>query len=703
MIEKHPQQYAIFKEDRTFYLGVEVRLVKTERHGFLVQDLVDTDIHHTIFFDQIPALLKASKLRVDRGYYARPQVTLRAQSKIELPFDLESSKRADIGFIFGLVMAWRAYRKTLPAQTTGKAEIAYDAVYPPYVLKHLNQDGPSRLARGKRVPLSTFLAWNRRLQAFNDDARCLIDGRKGNSSARLDPIVEALLQAEFQDYLTLSGPIPASLLDSLGTKIGDINELRRAEGRHDLLTVPSHRTIGRRIDLMDKWLVQAARIGPDEADKAYRVTMSGLPSLRPGERVEVDGWVSDLHTLLGQTAPWAKLPAEIRALLKVVRVTIIVAIDTVTRCIVGISFSWSENSDAIATCLRMAMEDKTEMARSFGCKSNWLMYAWDRWIHDMHPAYDAADVKGAVLKGLGTDQHTPAGIPWLRGRIERFFRTMASKLISFFLGHTGSRPKERTAHQQQEYASVTYDELVGLVIEWVVDVYHIETHRELGMSPLQAWHHFSMHSPPAVALNPIQLVELFGRVVELPADGAGIVYAGSAYNSVKLQLLLRKIGFGKVTVKVDDLDLGQILVQVPKRFVEDKSAIDKAWINVAAPPQLAGISYRRLEMADEEMAIRFGYDAPTTEKIRREAIKAIQGTARAAARARLTEPPVDMDKLRQRMTRTFHPSLQFGDEEYRGKLEALHNTLTLPGARHAASTEPLPSSAPSAIPFTFKD
>lgn len=704
MMEQVPlQTYSFSTTDRAFYRGAEVRLVETLAHGFLVKDMLDENVHTTIEFDQIPALLKAKKLRVDRGYYSKPGVKLRAQDKLELPFDIESSKRADLSFKFGLIMEWRRYFRSLPAETVNKAEVAYQAVYGPYVLSHLKQDIPSKLAKGKQVPFSTAMQWNRRLAAFDDDARCLIDGRKGNCAFKLDRIVEGLLQQELEKFLTRDGPIQARLVDSLTGKINEINENRRAEGRDDLLPIPSHRTIGRRIQAIDKWMVEAARKGPDEADKAHRITMDGVPSTRPGERIEVDGWVCDLHTLLGKTDAWMELPSEIRAQLKTVRVTIIVAIDTVTRCIAGISFSWSENGDAVSTCLRMAMEDKTEIAKAFGCESAWPMHGWNRWIHDMHNVYGVAEVRAAVLRCLGTDQHTPAGIPWLRGRIERFFRTMATKLISFFRGQTGSDPKKRTVYQQQQYATVTYEELVGLVIQWVVDVYHRRGHKGLGgLSPMQAWYHFSLQAPPAIGLNPTQLLTLLGRCVELPADGAGIEIAGSHYNSLPLQRLLRKNGFGKVTVKVDELDLGQILVRIPKKFLKDKDFNGEAWIEVPAPKELVGISYRRLEIADQDMAIRYGYDAVTSEKISREAIKAIEGAAREAARARLTEPPLNLGKLKERMQRTFHPALQFQAEQFGTKLAVLHSPIALPGARHALPTPVAPSDAGS-LPFTFKD
>lgn len=87
--------------------------------------------------------------------------------------------------------------------------------------------------------------------------------------------------------------------------------------------------------------------------------------------MEVDGWICHLHVLVSNSRLWKDLPVEVRAKLMKIRITFIVVIDYATRSILGLRFSWSESADAIRSALRMAMEDKTKIARAFGCKTPW--------------------------------------------------------------------------------------------------------------------------------------------------------------------------------------------------------------------------------------------------------------------------------------------------------------------------------------------
>lgn len=698
--------YSFSRDDRITYNGIEVRYEQTVKKGYLVyEDTVPPRydlIPHAGFTD----LLKdRKKLRIDRNYFSLSKIKLRHEGKLLPLGELEDDEAADTYFKYELVMTWRTFRETLPFSTPERDQVALTEAFNRVRLKAFLSDNASKLARRvSATPLSTLLSWHQRLQSYGDDPRSLIDGRvmgSGNRSPRFPPEVRAALQRAVDGYLDTKKPTVKSLWKDLEDEIHELNKPRLLAGMETFL-VPHLKTLGRRIAKLDKFLVMAMRYSPEKAEAKYRSTYGGLWSVRPGERLEVDGWLCHLHVLLEKNDVWMALPADVRERLKTVRITFIVVIDSATRCILAIKFAWSENAKAIRDAVRLAMEDKTNIAKAFGCKSTWSMHGWGSWVHDNNPAFTEAAVLEAVLKGLGKDQHSPAGIPWLRGRVERFFQTISTKLLGHFLGQTGSDPRDRNAFEQAGYATVTYEELVELTVLWVVDEYHNEKHDGLGVSPRKAWFKLCQVAPPAPPHGPDRLIEIFGEIEELSLTGSGITVANTQYQSLELQNLLRATGLGKKRpVKIDYQNLGMILVEIPEHLVDRNDPNAEPWMVVSAPPEAEfdGLSLRHLDMVDDEMAMRFGYDDATSDAIRREARRTIKAFARDAAKLRLTETGVDLEVARKRRVKSFHPALWHGDSNFlAAQLEELHAPVALAKTAVDLPGEPDPTAA---VPFIF--
>ena len=125
---------------------------------------------------------------------------------------------------------------------------------------------------------------------------------------------------------------------------------------------------------------------------------------------------------------------------------------------------------------------------------------------------------------------------------------------------------------------------------------------------------------------------------------------------------------------------------------------------VAAPPEAEfnGLSLRHLDMADDEMAMRFGYDNATSDAIRREARRTIKAFARDAAKLRLTETGVDLEFAQRRRAKSFHPALRHGDPAFLAELEELHAPVALAKGTPSEDPQHMPDPAAS-VPFGFKD
>lgn len=697
------EKFTVDFDDGIRYLDIETRLREKTAGGIVVYERDNEKFCHYIAYANMRELANDHKLQIERSYHSLAAIKLRALSKVSNLDDLEPEKRRDVTFKFHMATTYSAMLAALPSDLPDRCQVARAKAHSHIVGRIIAGEIDCDIARAAEpTPLSTVKSWVDRLHAYDQNPRCLVNRRSGNTSGRFEREVEAKLQVAVIAYLALNRPTLKAVWEDLKDAIVDLNIPRRKAGLEDF-PIPSIKTLGRRIAKLERWVVECARHGLAKTEKKYRAVYGGLPALRPGQRVEVDGWTVDLFTLLGETDAWMDLPAEARQKLKSVRLTVIVAIDSATRMIVGIKFSWSENGEAIRGCLRMSMEDKTAIAKAYECQSTWPGYAFDQWVRDNGQGFNETAVVQSVLAGLGKDQHSPAGIAWMRGRIERFFRTIATKLLSFFLGQARSKVKERSEIDDQAFAMVTNAELMGIIIRWVVDYYHHEVHSALGMTPFQAWYLLCAEAPPYPPHGPAKLADLFGVVETRVLDERGVVVANSQFQSVKLQAIRRAIGHGtKVKVKIDYENLGQILVRIPDRVLKTRPDIGaEPWLSVPGPKELSGISLRHLELVDDELAMRFGYDSATTEKHRDEARRAISTFARDAAKARLSEVAVDLEYIEKRKGKSFHTALHFGDDEFRARqLEELLRPIKLkPGVKSA--TAPTPTA--SAVPIKFKD
>ncbi|MBN9248436.1 MAG: hypothetical protein J0I81_13525, partial [Hyphomicrobium sp.] len=81
-----------------------------------------------------------------------------------------------------------------------------------------------------------------------------------------------------------------------------------------------------------------------------------------------------------------------------------------------------------------------------------------------------------------------AGVPFLRGTVERSLRSLDQKMIKRFAGRTGSNVKDKGEYDSQGRASLDLDELATALVRYQVDHYHNTPHAGLrGESPRACW------------------------------------------------------------------------------------------------------------------------------------------------------------------------------------------------------------------------
>lgn len=697
-----PKPYRLSGKDRIIYKRVEMSLARTEDSGFVVYELERQEVEHLIKFDDITTLVDAGDLQIDYDHYSVDKALRKVDRRLGALDELDAKKLADIEYKFELCLTVRTLLEQLPLTTKERRKTAIDKAHRDLQNRHLKSSRPSEIAKKDRIPLSTFDYWNGLLMAADDNPRALMDARPGNTSVRFSSEIEDLIQKVLDEhYLIEQAKSVQATYPFFKFAATALNAERRAAGL-ERFKIPSLKTFGRRVKDIDDFLKRATRQGIEEADHAHRVITGGQSTFRPGGRTEVDGWRIHLHVLLEGTDAWADLTEKERAELSTVRVTIVVAIDVATRCIVSLGFGWSETEDLVRRVIRMSMEDKTELAKAFGCTATWSMRGGDSFVSDNGTALTANAVTEDLLKVYLNRQKSPPGVPWLRGYIERWFRTVASQLIAMFTGQTGSNVKDRTSYQTPSRASITYRELVGLMVHWVVEVYHRKKHKGLGdVTPQQAWYLLSKEYPPRIPMSPVQLAEIYGHQETRNVGSHGLDVLGTYYQSASIMAMREELGDGaELTVKIDYEDLRQILVKVPDRL-RRRGILKDPWISVPGPTKLPRRSLRLLEMVDDDLATRFGYDTVASAAGHDIAIQSIHAHSKNAAIARLTEPSVTREAVAKHRKKKLHTLTRFGTGRFTdAQVDAILAPIALPGPALPKARHDEPGSS---IPIIFKD
>jgi putative transposase len=209
--------------------------------------------------------------------------------------------------------------------------------------------------------------------------------------------------------------------------------------------------------------------------KTLRPVREGLTVARPGERVEIDEWCVDLMSIIHS----AKLQAVFgEEFLEAVgldntkdRWWLVAAIDCRTRVILGMKLTRSPSASAARECLRMIVSDKGQWADAVGALAPW----WHAVVPETLVTDNGSGFKSTVFSDACLDLkiaavRTIAGIPGMRGTIERLFRTSALDLMPRLKGRTFSNPLERGDYQAEDRACLDVEDLAFALVRRIVDM-----------------------------------------------------------------------------------------------------------------------------------------------------------------------------------------------------------------------------------------
>ena len=378
---------------------------------------------------------------------------------------------------------------------------------------------------------------------------------------------ETLLRECVWGYATPEKPSKAEVARQTATRFRKENRRREAAGLRRLHTV-SRRTIERRINRLDPFTVACHRDGPDRARRAFASYGGGLPRLFPMERIEIDEWQVDLITLFVLLGISERIPPEVRDRLPKGRRWICVAIDCATRCIVGLRLAERPSSAEAISLLRMIVSDKSEIAREIGTKSDWPFHGGLGVIAtDAGSAFQSDEFQTAVASLHGRLEFPPVKVPELRGTVERFFGTVAGELMPLLSGRTFSDPRERGDYDSEARAVLDDEDLLRILLMWVVDVYHHSPHGGLrGQTPADRWRELARERFVVEPPDRHERRTALGVPQHRNLSNRGVLFLVNHYDCPELREHYRRSRDRRIHIRVDPGDIGAISVRIEQQW-----------------------------------------------------------------------------------------------------------------------------------------
>ncbi|WP_157959848.1 Mu transposase C-terminal domain-containing protein [Devosia submarina] len=452
----------------------------------------------------------------------------------------------------------------------------------------------------------------RKLEANNWDVMVLVPGWENctEGGPRIDPEIRNALKEIGEGYKTEMKPSYSGLRRKLRGKLDVLNA-----GRQVPLKLPCLQTVIRVVrDTMPEVEALVGRENIAAARQKLAMVGEGPKYTRVGEHVMMDCWQMHLMSIYKECGRWSLLGPEEKDIIKPLRVWVAVLQDSATGCIPGISFSISEKTDAVLGAFRMALMDRSGIARLLGCQQDWLEpFSFDCVETDGGPVFTtkdfwmpAASIAGHVRKSAGDH-------PRLRGKIERLFGTMDKMFLPDFTGRTGSNVLDKGDYNPQARATMAVDAVCNSLIRWIVDIYHLSRPAAVGsQSPYRKFKRLADETGLKPAPTKELLRKSFGIEVERELGRWGIRHANVMYyRSRRLEAFLQQHGPQTVKVRIDPLDIGQISV-----------LLDKTWVTVGGPPELDGCGLHEWISVNRELERRYlaeeALDWPTVARAMRD-------------------------------------------------------------------------------------
>ncbi|WP_413711851.1 transposase [Rhizobium sp. Rhizsp82] len=618
-------------EDRIWYQDLFFDVEQMDDEGIAIKTCAEEETRRTvtISFQELDRLIGLGKLEVDSGYYDGLKALERGKKLQTTDLAADTILRSR--------MVGQFIEEEQNSLSGGKKLGRSDKNIIDFIerFEKQNTDLLPKPRGGKKVPsyrdkgLVGPRQFRRLLQRFEQGAfipASLTPRYKGRKTDDTKWTAE-----EMQYHLRFARAYQSTKRPTQKACYEDLlaEQARRKERGQPELKIPSLRTFQRIIRSFGDFENEYARTeNKMRVLRKYAMAGKGLLASKPLEIVEMDEHRVDLVRLLVRNGIWDYLHPEIQARIeKNRRPWFSVAIDVYSRsiCAAKLIYGTPDASTAVAT-LAMVARSKTAYAKSLGANTDWPQSGTPEIIHtDAGSAYVSAEFQAAAYSLTGRHAILPAKRPNLRGRVERFFRTLNQRYMHLFSGQTFSNVLLRDQYDSEAHASMTTELLNDLLIRLIVDCYHNTPHRALlGATPLQIWYRGSQLAHGAIKPVPpaAKYRDIFGITDTRVIGDNGIEILGLPFVSPQLRALRKQWRRSTLLIRVNDQDLSEISV---KHLRLDR------WMTVPAVFEgLEGVTIAEWIAAVRYIKRRFKTEGALDWEVARKAIEVVKESAQAA-------------------------------------------------------------------------
>ena len=627
------------KSDCLEIAGTQHRLAEADKTGSTWFPLEDSSVRLAFTGDQFVELLSRPDVRLQRGFFTEQSAFRRLRCDYQYLQGLTETVR--------LKLLWQmtCVRCFLEAESRGevsRSEAASEAVLRLIeqrvnAIEESGQDLGRKPRAGQlftryRFPCwRSLMEWVRRYEGGGRSPLVFLRKRCPDiSCGKLMAEAERLLAGGVAEYLDPNRPTQTAIVERVRNIFAEANAGRSELGL-PVLPLPSERTIRRRIKALDPFEVVAQRDGVEAARRRFGFYEDGILADYPLQRVEMDEWQIDLASLLAESGALDGLPTEERIKFEVGRRWIYAAIDCATRCVLGFRIVETPNAEDAIRTLNLIIQDKTPIAEAAGCQTPWDQSGGvGVLVTDQGPAFASEKFRAAVIELGTTYEAPPAGVPKLRARVERLFRTFGIQLAPMLIGRTFSNPTERGDYPSEQWAALTDDDLAQVFTLFIVDIYHNTPHAGLrGETPANAWKRLSAEQGVTPPPDANHRRAVFGIPVTRKLDRHGVLFFGIRYTCPRLQEALVRGMHGNIPLRIDPEDLTHISVCLGHEWVSAEAVQREVW----------GLSLDEWQRLLRDLRTRFKAEAVLSEEVIRAARKKIRACDARARQLRRVQPP----------------------------------------------------------------
>lgn len=402
----------------------------------------------------------------------------------------------------------------------------------------------------------TVRSWLKKYTASAGAPLSLIDRRSCRQHfKRLDRRHEDLVgDAIRRHYMQKNGLTARATWRKLRDEIKHKNRAGTEE-----LQVPSMSTVLRRINDLDKFDKDYARISPDYARNKWRYSLSGSGATRVLERVEVDHtwldiWVLDPRTGIPLGRPW-----------------ITVMIDRFSGYILGLHISfYGPSTGTVASAMLNAITPKNEI----------LLI-----LDDNKLSWTASGAAELYVLDNGLEFHSRAFLrmawhlrsdllfnrvrtPWLKPSIERCMMEVCRVLPQAGKVY---KPKPNFVPQNpKKGALIVFDDLCKGLLRWACDVHPKQINEKRLIRPQDLWDEgLSCALPPRYPESIEEFQIISGITAHRTISGDGAFFNYLRFNSPELQDYHREKGNFRTEIRFNPDDLSSIYIYLPR---------EKSWL-----------------------------------------------------------------------------------------------------------------------------